>query len=70
MGGSAPEAETPESEKLASRIGAQRWNQRYDDGYAQLEQEAIVDAGRNRHGLYVGRANADLAALEAKTVIQ
>ena len=60
-GGDTPEVKPSQSEVLAGREGVDKWNERQDDGYVQLEQDAITDASRDHSNMLQGRASADLA---------
>ena len=65
-GGDTPEQEQSQSEITAARNAVDKHNERHQDGYVQLEQKAISDAGIDHTGQLKGIASADLAAQEAQ----
>ncbi|MGH1374440.1 MAG: hypothetical protein ACRBBW_20555 [Cellvibrionaceae bacterium] len=67
MGSSkTPKQEVSEQEKLQSQQAAKQWNERIDDGYIQLEQDAIADAQLDHSGQISGQASGDVAVAEAE----
>lgn len=70
MGGSTPKQRPSAQEVEQARAAAQRWNERIDDGYLQLEREGVADAYNDHSGYIGGRASADLAKEESKGVQQ
>jgi hypothetical protein len=65
MGGSsAPKQKISSEEKDMAVQAASRWNERIDDGYLDLEKQAIADAGLDHTNLIGGRSSADLAISE------
>ncbi len=65
MGGSAPEQKPSQSEVEAARSAVDKWNERYDDGYVDLEKKAIADSKVDHTGQLKGIAAADLAQQES-----
>ena len=65
-GGDAPEIEISASEKIAAQEAVNKYNERIDDGYTQLEDQAITDARADHTGLLKGTGAADLAQQEAQ----
>ena len=66
-GGDAPEAEVSQSEITAAKEAVAKHNERIDDGYLGLEQDAITQAKSADHSGYLrGVGAADLAQGEAQ----
>lgn len=63
-GSKTPKISETSAEKAAALDARARWNERKDDGYLRLEEDAIADADRDYTSLLSGQANADVAANE------
>ena len=63
-GGSKVE-ETAE-EKQNAQHAQDRWNERQNDGYVDLEKKQVANSTRDYSGLYAARNSADTAVAEAK----
>lgn len=64
MSGDAPEQKPSQAEVTQARNAANRWNERVNEGYLELEKQALADSQVD-HSQYIGgRASADLAAQE------
>jgi hypothetical protein len=55
---------TPLSAIIESNTGLDRYNERFDDGYADLEQDAIDSSNTDRSGALAGRASSDVAGVD------
>lgn len=64
MGGDTPKQEETAAEKVSAENAAQRWSERVNDGYLDLEKRQIADSTRDMTQVIHGRANADLARQE------
>tara|TARA_B110000116_G_scaffold127809_1_gene110799 strand:+ start:7666 stop:8340 length:675 start_codon:yes stop_codon:yes gene_type:complete len=63
-GGDAPEQEESKAERAQAESAVASWNERFDDGYVDLEKQAITDAGVDHASYLGGRASADIAEAE------
>lgn len=61
MGGDTPEQKETAAEKISAENASQRWSERINDGYLDLEKRQITDSTRDMTSVIHGRANADLA---------
>ena len=67
MGGDdAPKQEESKEERAQAEAAVASWNERFDDGYADLERQAITDAGMDHSNYLGGRASADVAQAESQ----
>lgn len=62
--GGAPQQEETQAEKTAAQNASQRWSERINDGYLDLEKRQIADSTRDMTGVIHGRSNADVAHAE------
>jgi hypothetical protein len=60
-GGGSSKQKTPESTKIQAKQGIDRWNERIEDGYQDLEKAAMKDADGSLEPLLAAKGNADLA---------
>ena len=64
MGGKAPDQQETAAEKIAAQNASQRWSERVNDGYLDLEKRQIADSTRDMTSVIHGRASADVARQE------
>ena len=61
----APKQEISKQERIQSQRAAEKWNERIDDGYLELEMEAVADSELDHSGRIAGQASGDVALAEA-----
>jgi hypothetical protein len=67
MCGGPTKIHVPLSTRLQAETGVRRYNERFEDGYRDLETKAIDDSNVDRSGAIASRAGADLAGMDRST---
>lgn len=63
-GGKTPEQKISPEEIQYAQTAAARWNERIDDGFLEVEQQAVADAGMDHFNFIAGRNSAEMARAE------